>query len=107
MGLGQPEDKLTITIRYPTGKMRVHLHEVLARTGVKMRVDHPEDRNPYNGAAKPKYIMDYPIGDCRKLFKFIIMWCADNDLRSIDKFIKNNSERLYNEWVNQRVTVGR
>lgn len=72
MASGQPENELTVTIRYPDGKMRVHIHEVLTRVGKRIRVDCPEDHNPYEGGVKPKYVTDYSIKDCRKLFKFMV-----------------------------------
>lgn len=107
MALGQPENELTVIVRYPDGKMRVHIHEVLARVGKKIRVDRPEDHNPYEGGFKPKYVIDYSIKDCRMLFRFMIRWLEQDVLEQVDQFIKSNNEKLYREWTQQRELGGR
>ena len=108
MASGQPENKLTVVIRYPTGKMRVHIHEVLARTNKRICVDHPEDHNPYDGAVKPKYKVDFTIGDCRKLFGFMVRWLEQDVLEQVDQFIKDNDRSgIYNVWTIQRELGGR
>lgn len=104
---GQPENELTVTVRYPDGKMRVHIHEVLARVNKRIRVDRPEDHNPYEGGVKPKYVIDYSIKDCRKLFRFMVRWLEQDTLEQVDQFIKDNNEKLYGEWVQQRELGGR
>ena len=104
---GQPENELTVMVRYPDGRMRVHVHEVLACVGKKIRVDRPEDRNPYENDVKPKYVIDYSIKDCRKLFKFMVRWLEQDVLEQVDQFIKDNNKKLYNEWVQQRELGGR
>lgn len=104
---GQPENKLTVVVQYPDGKMWVRIHEVLARTGKKIRIDHPEDHNPYKGGVKPKYVTDYSIKDCRKLFGFMVRWLEQDVLEQVDQFIKSNNEKLYGEWAQQRELGGR
>ena len=107
MASGRPENELTVTIQYPNGRMRVHIHEVLARTGKRIRVDRPEDHNPYEGGVKPKYVMDYSIKDCRRLFGFMVRWLDQDILEQVDQFIKDNNDKLYKEWIKQRELGGR
>ena len=107
MASGQPENELTVVVRYPDGKMRVHIHEVLARVGKRIRVDRPEDHHPYEGGVKPKYVTDYSIKDCRKLFRLMAQWLEWDDLDRVDRFIEQNNEGLYREWTAQRILIGR
>ena len=107
MASGQPENKLTVVVPYLGGRMQIHVHEVLARTGARIRIDRPEDHNPYEGSIKPKYVVDYSIKDCRELFAFMVQWLDEGTLERVDQFIKNNNEKLYREWVRQRELGGR
>ena len=107
MALGQPENELTVVVRYPNGKMWIHVHEVLARVDKKIRVDCPLDHDPYKGGVKPKYVTDYTIKNCRKLFKLMIQWLERDDLDRVDRFIKQNNEGLYKEWAAQRMSMRR
>lgn len=102
MASGQPENELTVTVRYPDGKMRVHIHEVLARTGTRCKHLITE-----HGAVRCESIIDYPLSYCRKLFKFMVRWLEQDVLEQVDQFIKDNSKKLYKEWVQQRELGGR
>ena len=103
MGSGQPENELTVIVRYPDGKMRVHIHEVLARTGKRYNID----RTMPDGTIQHGYGLCYSIGNCRKLFKFMIRWLAQDDLERVDQFIRSNNSKLYKEWEKQRELGGR
>lgn len=97
MASGQPENELTVTVRYPDGKMRVHLHEVLTRTN---RLKETLTREEGFG-------IDYPLSYCRQLFKLMAQWLTEEDLGRVDQFIRTNDDNLYKEWTNQRMLVGR
>lgn len=103
MASGQLENELTVTVRYPDGKMRVNIHEVLARTGARRR----RDRTLPDGTVEHGYGVDYPLSYCRKLFRFMVRWLEQDVLEQVDQFIKNNNEKLYGEWVQQRELGGR
>ena len=87
MASGQPENELTVMVRYPTGKMRVHLHEVLTR--------------------EKGFGVDYPLSYCRRLFRLMVQWLTEEDLGQVDQFIRTNNDNLYKEWANQRALIGR
>lgn len=103
MALGQPENELTVVVRYPNGRMRVHLHEVLTRTGKRCGFN----RVLPNGDTEHGYGVDYPLSYCRKLLKLMAEWCTEEDLERIDKFIDEKDGKLYQEWMNQRTLVRR
>lgn len=100
---GQPENKLTVIVRYPDGKMWVHIHEVLARTGARCQYPITE----HGVVVGYKSIVDYPLSYCRKLFGFMVRWLEQDVLEQVDQFIKDNSEKLYIEWTKQRELGGR
>lgn len=104
MASGQPENKLTVAVRYPGGQMHVHVHEVLARTGKRIRVDC---LNEYGVVVGYKHTVDYSIRNCRKLFKFMVRWLEQDVLEQVDQYVKDNNEKLYKEWARQRKLGGR
>lgn len=100
MALGQPENRLTVIVRYPTGKMRVHLHEVLTRTNKRCRLKETLTHEEGFG-------VDYPLSYCRRLFRLMAQWLTEEDLGQVDQFIRTSNNNLYKEWTDQRALIGR
>lgn len=98
MVLGRPENELSVIIRHPNGSMRVNVHEVLARTGARCRCPITK----HGAIVGRKSVVDYSIGKCRKLFRFMVQWLVEEDLEQVDQFISENSKKLYKEWSKQR-----